>query len=56
MLGHCSRPVDAELLAGATDVIAMTAGHAAILRSRGIEGPAAAAIARVAKAKKLAGK
>ncbi len=29
---------------------------AAMLRSRGIEGPAAAAIARVAKAKKLAGK
>jgi len=31
-------------------------GIAAILRSRGIEGPAAAAITRVAKAKKLAGK
>lgn len=32
--GHRSRAVDADLLAAATDVIAMTAGHAALLRAR----------------------
>src|SRR5262249_40691016 len=31
---HRSRPVDPALLAQATDVIAMTAGHAAVLRGR----------------------
>src|SRR5262245_13690372 len=32
--GHRSRPVDPALLARATDVIAMTAGHAAVLGAR----------------------
>jgi protein-tyrosine phosphatase len=31
--GHCSRPVDANVLSAATDVIAMTAGHANLLRA-----------------------
>ena len=32
--GHRSRPVNPDLLAGATDVIAMTAGHVAMLAAR----------------------
>jgi len=32
--GHRSRPIDPALLARATDVIAMTAGHAAVLRAK----------------------
>jgi protein-tyrosine phosphatase len=34
LAAHRSRPVNPELLAGATDVVAMTAGHVAMLAAR----------------------
>jgi protein-tyrosine phosphatase len=34
LAGHRSRPVNPELLAAATDVVAMTAGHVAVLAMR----------------------